>query len=176
MVRKLNTTTEKPRAGQADADSPEAQAESIDRLVDRVRELLEQDQPHQALEAINESPAKSPRLSNARAVCQLRLGNPDRALEILRPLVVQGGIHLRAEVPTAFKLTFAAALLATGNIDGFNATLGEISPEEHPAVASYRDAYRRWRAGLGLWEKVKASFGAQLSQPFELDFPPGELA
>jgi hypothetical protein len=175
MARKAIPSAEQRRTDQAAADGPEAQAASGDEVLQRVRRLLEAGQPKQALEAIGQAPAKSLWLLNAAAVCQLRLGHPEKAVELLRPLVVQGGIHLRGDVPPAFKLTFAAALLTTGNLDGFLATLNEVRAEEHPAVGQYREAYRRWKASLTAWERLKVAFGGQPARPFVLDFPPGEV-
>lgn len=175
MARKAYTSAERRRAEQNEGDGPEPQAANVDHVVERVRKLLDEGQATEALDAIARSSANSNRLANATAVCQLRLGCPEKAVEILRPLVVQGGIHLRGDVPPAFKLNFAAALLGTGNVDGFLATLNEVDADDHPATGRYREAYRRWRSSLAPWDKFKVAFGGEPSRPFALDFPPGEV-
>jgi hypothetical protein len=175
MARHTNTTAEQRRNGQIETDGSGSKPVDVDQVARRVRQFLEDGQPKKALEAIGRSPVKSPWLVNAAAVCQIRLGNPEEAVQLLRPLVVQGDIHLRSDVPPAFKLSFAAALLAVGNLDGFLATLNEVHADEHPAAGRYHDTYRRWKASLTLWEKLKSSFGGRPSRPFVLDFPPGEV-
>lgn len=175
MARKPNAPAEESRADHAETNGLEARTASVDQVVQQLRQLLEEGRLEKALEVVGRSPVRSTWLSNAAAVCQIRLGSPEKAVEILRPLVVQGGIHLRSDVPAAFKLNFAAALLATGNLDGFLATLHEVGTDEHPAAGRYREAYRRWKAGFTLWEKVKMSLGGKAARPFVLDFPPGEV-
>lgn len=176
MARKASDSTEKASEDQVGAPSAEeARAASIDALIEQVRQLLDQDQAKKALDLVGRSTQKSDRLTNAAAVCQIRLGQAEKAVELLRPVVVQGYIHLREGVPAAFKLTFAAALLGTGNLDGFLATLHEIPRDSHPSVARYEDAYRRWKASRPILDRLKGLLGAAPSRPFAFDFPAGEL-
>lgn len=152
-----------------------AASESIEMVLDRVSRQLEAGHPERALEEIGRCKLKSDRLTNAAAVCQMRLGNAERAVEALRGLVIEGSIHLRADVPPVYKLNFAAALLAAGNVDGFLTTLAELG-DGHPSARRYRDAYRTWRASLTRWERVKAGLFGMETRPFRPEFPLGELS
>ena len=111
---------------------------------------------------------------NAAGVCKLRLGNVEAAIETFRKLVVAGSIHLRDDIPPAFTLNFAAALLAAGNIDGFLSALAEVG-DRHPTAGRYREAYRRWRASLSPWQKLRMALGGRPSREFAVDFPLGEV-
>lgn len=147
----------------------------VEEVLRRVDRHLQAGQPEQALEEIGRSGRKSDRLANAAAVCQIRLGNAQKAVESLRGLVVHSGIYLRDDVPPVFKVNFAAALLASGNVDGFLSTLQDVG-DGHPSARKYREAYRSWRASLTWWERVKADLFGLESRPFRPDFPLGDLA
>lgn len=157
------------------AAGPEARTPEVDEVLKQVERHLEAGEPRKGLETISRSKLRSPWLTNAAAVCQLRLGNATAAVEALRSLVVQGSIYLREDAPAAFKVNFAAALLGTGNLDGFLGTLGEIGDNEHPSARKYRDSFRQWKGGWSPWERFKSIFGGKPARPFEPGFPPGDL-
>jgi hypothetical protein len=145
MVQKTQSSRSGPatRANAVDTTPPEAAD-----LLGQVAKLLEEGQPAAALERISRSKLSSPWLTNAAGVCQLRLGDAKVAVDTFRGLVLAaGGVVLRDGVPAVFKINFATALLADGNLPGGLRVLDEIRDEGHPAVRGIRDAIRRWKEG-----------------------------
>lgn len=175
MAQNQMKTRGVPPPGPDAAIGAGAELAGQDEVLARVRRHLDDGRPEKALEAIRRAKAKSVWLTNAAGVCQLRLGDAQAAVETFRGLVVTGGIQLRDDIPPVFKLNFAAALLAAGNIDGFLSALSEVG-DQHPAAGRYRDAYRRWLAGHSRWQQLKMALGGQPSRPFEADFPLGEVS
>lgn len=137
-----------------------------------VEKLLEEGRPDAALERIRRSRDASPWLANATAVCQLRLGDARSAVDTYRGLVLTGGLFLREDAPTVFKVNFAIALIADGNLTGGLRVLDELRQEEHPAVREIRDAVRRWEEGMTFWQKLRWYAGGGPPRPLVLDFPP----
>jgi hypothetical protein len=173
MVQKMMV----PQAGQAGpANAADTWPPEVADVLGKVKKLLEEGQPAAALELIGRSRLGSPWLANAAAVCQLRLGNARVAVDTFRGLVLAaGGLLLREDVPAVFKVNFAAALIADGNLSGGLRTLGEVRDEGHPAVREIRDAVRRWEAGMAFWQKLWWSLGGEPPRPLVLDFPMGRL-
>lgn len=143
----------------------------------QVQSLLESGQPQQALDRINAArAANDPALKNARGVCLLRLGEPDRALQLYRGLVLQPqGILLRSDVPIVWKSNLATSLLLCGNVSGCVSLLNELRDEQHPALDQLRQAISSWQAGLSLWQKLGWKLGLAPACPVPLNFPPGGL-
>jgi hypothetical protein len=138
--------------------------------------LLEAGQPQQALALLHQARGKSPRATNAVGVCLLRQGREAEALGLFRGLVLApNGLSVRADVPWEFKANFAAALLASGNVGGGISALGDVGASQHPAVLALREAVRRWKASLSLWERLCWYFGSELDRPVLLDGPLGVL-
>jgi len=145
-------------------------------LLAQVAKFLEEGQPGAALERISRAKISSPWLTNAVGVCQLRLGNAKVAIDTFRGLVLAtGGLILRADVPTLFKVNFATALLADGNLSGGLTALDEIRDEGHPAVREIREAVRRWKEGMTFWQKLWWYAGGQPPRPLVLDFALGRV-
>ena len=145
-------------------------------LLDRVSQLLHQGDPRAALEHLGRTKDTSPWVVNARAVCLLRLGDAQRAVELLRGVVLgAGGFGLKEDAPAAFKTNYATAQLLAGNLTGCIVTLAQARDEGHPAVRRLRDALRQRRSRLSFWEKVRSFLGSDVGGPVELDFPPGDL-
>jgi hypothetical protein len=175
MARKSATPEASPGTDRSERDGSAVPSATVGEVLEQVKQLLDSGQPKKAIERIGRANDASAWLINAVAVCQLRLGNAQVAMETLRGLVVQGSIHLRDDAPAAFKLNFAVALLALGNLDGFLSALNEIGDDEHPSARKYREADRHWKANLTLGDRIKMIFGGSPARPFALDFPPGEL-
>jgi hypothetical protein len=145
-------------------------------LLGKVQKLLEEGQPAAALEQVARSRLRSPWLTNALGVCQLRLGNAKVAVDTFRGLVLaSGGLVLREDVPAVFKVNFATALLADGNLAGGLRALDEVGDEGHPGVREIRDAVRRWQGGMTFWQRLWWSVGGQPPRPLLLDFTLGWL-
>ena len=143
-------------------------------LLARAEQMLQAEGPQPALDLLARSKDPSAWVVNARAVCLLRLGETERALELFRGLVLGPvGIGMR-DAPTVFKANYAAAQLLTGNLTGCIVTLGQARDEAHPSVQRLREAIRRWERGLPFWEKVRWYLGGSARRPVELDRP-GDL-
>jgi hypothetical protein len=173
MVQKMQSSQPGPaiKANPVDTRLPE-----VTDLLGQVAKLLEEGQPAAALERITRSKLRSPWLANAAGVCQLRLGRATVAVDTFRGLVLTaGGLVLRDDVPAVFKINFATALLADGNLTGGLRVLDEIRDEGHPAVREIRDAIRRWKEAMTFWQKLWWSVGGQPPRPLVLDFALGRL-
>ena len=86
-----------------------------------------------------------------------------------------GTLAFREEVPTAFKINFATALLADHKVSGCLDVLSEIQNDAHPAVKQLRAAIKDWKNHLNLWDRIDWSFGGEPARPLTLDWPLGEL-
>ena len=176
MVRKRQQllidrpTNDSGGTGIAEGHPPEARA-----VMSQVELFLRAGQPRRALDLLARGKVQSPWATNATGVCLLRLGQADRAVELFRPLVLAGSLFVRPDVPTAWKVNFATALLLTDNLSGCVEVLADIQEEDHPGVQRLRAALREWRGRLSLWERVRWFLGEQPDRRVELDFPPGEL-
>ncbi|MGE3804458.1 MAG: hypothetical protein AB7K24_07280 [Gemmataceae bacterium] len=147
-------------------------------LLRKVDEFLKEGDPGKALDAIAKakSTAASSWITNARGVCQLRLGNAKVALEVFRGLVLAtGGILLRGDVPVVFKTNYAVALLLSGNMSGCQGILAEVRNEGHPAVQRLNDAIQHWASRLTFWQRINWYLGGQPDNPVDLSFLPGDL-
>jgi hypothetical protein len=173
MVQKTTT----PEAGPASPDNAaHPRPSEVADLLGKVQKLLEAGQPAAALEKIGRSRLSSSWLTNAAAVCQLRLGKATVAVDMFRRLVLAaGGLLLREDVPILFKVNFATALIAAGNLSGGLKILDEVRQEEHPAVQEIRNAVRRRKADMTFWQRLRCSLGGEPPRPLVFDFPPGHL-
>lgn len=141
-----------------------------------VQSFLDRKQVQDALASLGRNRTASPWLQNAQGVCQLRLGNINGAIEIFARLVLSnGGVVVRRDVPTIFLANYATALLASGNLPGCQWILNEIQEKSHPSAERVRDAIKRWRAGLTLWQRFLLALNGETKMPPVLDFPLGDL-
>lgn len=84
----------------------------------RVRDLLNEGRPDQALNVLNRTKDHSHWAENARGVCLMRLGYPDRAVWVYRSFLLVNGTAIWEDAPTVFVVNFAAAMLLSGNMQG----------------------------------------------------------
>lgn len=176
MMRKLQHASLNTSPGNADRnETVERPPPAPTGLLDQVEKCLQEGQPKKALEVLSRNKIPSAWSTNAVAVCLLRLGQADRAIELLRPLVLSGSLFLRPDVPTAWKVNFATALLMTDNLFGCLQVLRDIRDEQHPSVQRLRGAFHRWQKGLPLWQKIQWFLGGHPARRVELDYLPGEL-
>jgi hypothetical protein len=99
--------------------SPPQSAVDTKSLLDKARELLNTNQPEQALKLISPHVHRSSELKNAKAVCLLRLKDTKGAIKLLRKLVLPGGgVTMATDIPDKFKTNYATTLLMSDNIDG----------------------------------------------------------
>jgi hypothetical protein len=148
----------------------------ISDLLGVVAELLQTHREQEAIDKLRRSKAGSPWIRNALAVCQMRLGQPHPAIELLRGLVLDpNGINLRADVPATFKTNFATALLMNHNLSGCLSALNSVNEANHPAVHRLQSAIQTWRKTLSWWQRWNLLLGSEPAKPVPLDFPPGDL-
>ena len=141
--------------------------------LEQVRDLLQQGQLSKALELLR-SKDRSPWVENARAVCLMRLGEPDKAIALYRGMLLRSGVLIREDAPPVFVANFATALLLAGNLPGAISTLGEL-PQEAPEADRLRETIRRWRRSLGTLDRLRYFFSGEVAnRPVRLDYEPGE--
>lgn len=155
---------------------PETREPELVELLGKVAALLQESQPQKALKLVSHCKLKSPWVTNAMAVCLLRLQTPAEAANMLRGLVLaSGGVTIRRDAPTVFTTNFATALLACGNVEGCLDALHDIRNEQDPVAAQLLAAVARWKKGLSLWQRLRWILGEQPDQPVAMDFPLGNL-
>jgi hypothetical protein len=176
MVRKLQlpSATQPTNNGKQEGATEKPTSDSP-AVLPQVEKLLQAGKPKRALDLLARSKAHLGWSTNATGVCLLRLGQADRAVELFRNLVLSGSLFLRPDVPTAWKVNFATALLMADNLGGCLQLLAEIEEQDHPGVRRLRAALQCWHSGLSVWEKVRWFLGVQPARRVELDFLPGEL-
>jgi len=144
--------------------------------LDEVRQLLQQDRPADALEALNRCPQTGPAVQNARGVCLLRMGRAEAAVQVFRELVFpRGAFTIPDETPTVLRTNYATALLLAGNVVVGGTLLREVPDRHHPAVVRLKGAVRQWRRSLGWLRRLMLYVGGSPGRPFVTDFPPGDL-
>lgn len=163
-----------PRKPEPAGEAGGTQTEVAELLI-RMEALLQAGEPQKAVDLIARTKLRSPWLTNALGVCQLRLGNAQGALELFRRLVLApSGLMIREDAPTVFKTNFAAALLAAGDVGGCLRALAQTA-EDHPAVGKLKAAIQHWKKSLTFREKLDWYLGGQPARPVALDFAPGDL-
>lgn len=157
------------------SNKSEEQSPEVSNVLGKVNALLQEQSPEKALEVINRSKLKSPWITNAMGVCQLRLGNAKPAAGVFQTLVTHTGVLLKPDAPRVFKTNYAAALLASDNLAGCLSVLHEINAEDDPSVRQLRGAIQRWKQSLSFLQKLQWYLGDYPQRPVILDFPLGEL-
>jgi len=176
MLRQAN-----PRATRELSPQPEQRASQgprppeVSELLTKVAAALDAEHPRKALDLLQRWKVKSPWVTNAMAVCLMRLGDAPRAVEMLKGLVVTSGVCFRSDVPAVFLTNFATALLMMDNVSGCESALVAISDQQDPGVQRLRNAIGQWWVGLSFWQKLRWYWGDTLGHPVKLDFPPGEI-
>jgi len=171
--RASNRTT--PRGPAAERSGNEPQSQEIARVLGKVKALLQDQRPKEALDAIARSRLRSPWITNAAGVCQLRLGNKKQAVLAFQGLVLYSGVLLKPDAPAVFKTNYAAALLASDNLSGCLGVLNEIHDEENPTVQRLRGAIQRWKRGLSFWQTLRWYCGDDPGRKVLIDFPLGDV-
>lgn len=129
-------------------------------VMNKVRSLLEAGKAEEAFDLLNARGFNDPDSRNARAVCLLRMGQPDLAVRALREIcLTAGGMMLKPEVPTHYATNLAAALFTAGNVAGCVAILNELAREYDPSVMQMRNVVRQWEAQLSFWQRLKWKCG-----------------
>jgi len=141
-----------------------------------VERLLEAGDAEAALALLDPKACEDPFLENARGVCLMRLGRSTAAVDLYRTLLVEGDtVSLKPDLPAAFLINYATALLLEQNVAGCLGTLAELMRDEDPMVQALRAAVQRWRRELGWWGRMLLSITGVVRKPLSLDFPPGKV-
>lgn len=143
--------------------------------LEHVRDLLNRGEAEKALESLSRATTPSPDVSNARAVCLMRLGHCERAVAVYQEMLLKGGVTVDPKAPVKHVVNFATALLLAGNVAGGISVLDDLGRTDHPGALRLRAAVQRWRKSLGIIRRLLfAVYGAVPEKPVVLDFPPGE--
>ena len=103
--------------------------------MDRVRTLLDNGQAQEALALVNQRDDVSDVWQNVRAVCLLRMGSYERAMQVLRRIVFPGNaICVPEDVPALYRANFATAMLALHHTDSALAIMEHLGHDGHPYV------------------------------------------
>jgi hypothetical protein len=176
MLRQANPSATRELAPQTEQRASQgSRPPEVSELLTKVAAALDAEHPRKALEMLQRWKVKSPWVTNAMAVCLMRLGDAPRAVEMLKGLVVTSGVCFRSDVPAVFLTNFATALLMIDNVSGCESALGAIPDQQAPGIQRLRTAIRKWKAGLSFWQKMRWYWGDTLAHPVKLDFPPGEI-
>jgi hypothetical protein len=157
-------------------ETPAPPAADVQDVLQKVKNALAGGDVDGALALLSRTRLRSPWLTNAAGVCQLRLRNHKVAVDVFRSLVLApGGLLLRTDVPPVFLANYAAALLGAGNVGGAHRVLNELDADGDSVVQRLRQARRNWLNRLTIWQKLNVWTGGQPAVPIEFDFPVGEL-
>lgn len=144
-------------------------------VIERVRELLNQNRPDDALKFIEHLGQKTPVMENARGVCLMRLGKIDEAVSVLRDIAFQGYICIPTDTPVLYQINFATAMLLSNHNDGALDILNKLDEKVHPEVSKLKEAIRRWVKSLNFIEKCAYYIGLYPNKRVTIYFPPGEI-
>jgi hypothetical protein len=145
-------------------------------FMERIRVLLDDNRPADALEAVNNSGQKSALMENARGVCLMRLGKTEQAVKVLQEVVFpQGNICVPPGIPVIYQTNFATAMLMINNVESAISILNQLDDRQHPAVAKLSVAIKRWEKNIGLVGRLLCLLGIYPNKSVVLDFPPGEI-
>lgn len=144
--------------------------------IERVRELLDNGRAREALALVNQHEDASDVWQNVRGACLLRLGDYERAVQVLRPIVFPGNaICVPEGIPALYQANFATAMLALHRTDGAMAIVEHLGHDGHPYVEQIHQAMRRWKESLTILQKVGLALGWYPKKPVQVDFPLGGL-
>jgi len=143
--------------------------------LDRVRDLLDQNRPEEALSLIDRHGQETPEARNARAVCLLRLGRVSDAISLLSEITFRGYLNMPDDAPLLFQLNFATAMLMANLKDAAMAVMDRLEEETDPQAVQLREAIERWKRGLGLIGRLCCRLGYCPRRPIQLDFAPGRV-
>ncbi len=148
-----------------------------EKVLEQVRALLEQNRAQEACALLSTQGSRSSELSNAHAVCLMRMARFDKAVEVFRGFVLaDNGLSLKPRLPEKYAVNFATALLLTGNLDGCLQTLEEAGEEARQGASDLYEAIARWKKSLPLGRRLWAAMGGMLPPgPIPLPFAPGTV-
>jgi hypothetical protein len=144
--------------------------------IDRIRCLLDEGKPQQALDLVNRRDQDSAEWRNARGVCLLRLGKVDEAAGVLREVVFpDDSIAIPDDMPSLYRANFATAMLLKRNLVAGIPILRRLNGEPHPYIRQLSTALARWDKSLNFVQRLLGTVEWYPDKPFPLDFPPGAV-
>lgn len=147
-------------------------------LLHRISDLLAEGRCIEAL-AIAQScagPFRPPEITNAHAVCLMRLGRSQEALHLLEQTVTHSGtLHLRDDVPVAWLTNYVLAMLMTGDAASASSTLRQIARQDSEPVRRLSQAIRAWDRSLPLRQRIRWRLGAPIASHFPWPGPLGQI-
>ncbi len=144
-------------------------------VFDRVRMLLEQGRPSEALKLIDHPGQDSASMKNAQAVCLLRLGKVQEAISLLRDITFQGFVCIPSDTPVVYQANFITAMLMANHKDSVFDTIDRLDDKQHPGIAKIKAAVEKWEKGLNIFQKLLYKMDIYPKKAIDIDFPPGEL-
>lgn len=122
----------------------------------------------QALQLLTSTKVNSRWMQNATAVCQIRLGKAQKAVDIYRHLIVSG-IEFLPDTPPVYKINFALALLLAKNYEGFSRTLASVDTKEHAGKSELLFIVKAWRSKFNFMQSILFwTFGVLPRIPIDL--------
>lgn len=121
---------------------------------------------------------RDPQTRNAQAVCLMRAGRVDAAVDVYRSFIlIHGSLLERNDVSVVYKRNFATALLLKGLPSGALAVLKAAGEPDHPVAIQIRAAIKRWEKSLSWFKRMDWKFNAiePRNCTVPIDFQPGEF-
>ncbi len=140
-----------------------------------IQKLLASNEIEKALHYIDRKGSPTPELRNALGVCLMRLGESEKAVNILRELVFQKYLSIPRETPPLFQANYATALLMKCYNQMAIEIIETLSPSDHPYIALLHDAVAQWRNTLPLHRRFLSKLGLHPNTRIVLNFPPGQI-
>lgn len=148
----------------------------IVKMLTHVGEMLDKQQPREALEVINKSGLSNRFVQNARGVCLLRLGQYENAMMTFRDLVFpQGAFSIPPQTPIVLQTNYVTSLMLLNDMVVALGLLADIGHKQHPAVQRLNTSVRLWKKSLPWWRRLFMRVGGYPDKPIVFHFPPGEL-
>lgn len=129
----------------------------------------------EAFDSLNAT-GRSPLRSQMMAVCAMRFGDVDFALNLLRGLCLTPGTTIiRSDTSDTLRINFATALLLKGLPSGTLEILQDVRDRQSSPVCQLKDAIRRWEKSLSWlrWLDWKTSRIEPARTVVPIDFDPG---
>lgn len=140
-----------------------------------IRNLFAADEIEKAFHHIGKKGERTPELRNALGVCLMRLGETEKAVNILRELVFQKYLSIPRGTPPLYQANYATALLMKHYNQMAIEIIKTLSPSDHPYIAQLHDAVAQWRKNLPLHRKFLSKLGLYPNTRIVLNFPPGQI-
>lgn len=140
-----------------------------------IQKLLASNEIEKALHYIDRKGDRTPEWRNALGVCLMRLGETEKAVNILRELVFQHYLSIPRGTPPLYQANYATALLMKRYNQMAIEIIKTLPPSDHPYIAQLHDAVAQWKKNLPLLRRFLSKLGLYPNTRIVLNFPPGQL-